>query len=149
MDHLTDDTLHKEIFIQCKPKTLFSFFTDPDKMVRWIGRHILLEPKIGGKYRVDINGQDIAIGEYRELVPFEKVVLTWGWEDSTIMPPGSSKVEFLLTPKDNGTLLELNHYDLPSEKYKSNNEGWTHYMQRLHLLAEGHDPGVDPWSIQK
>ncbi|MCY9668089.1 hypothetical protein M5X11_24720 [Paenibacillus alginolyticus] len=42
----TSDTIRKEMFIDCRPEILFSFFTDPEKMVRWMGRHILLEPSI-------------------------------------------------------------------------------------------------------
>jgi len=143
-----NESLSKQIFIECSPKTLFSFFTDPDKMVQWIGRNVLMDPSIGGKYRIDINGHDIAIGEFKEIVPYEKIVWTWGWNRSDIMPPGSSTVEFKLSPQENGTLLELNHYNLPSEKVTSNDNGWTHYMERLQILAEGKNPGVDPWSIK-
>ncbi|MDQ0062159.1 SRPBCC family protein [Paenibacillus harenae] len=142
------DTIKKEIFIECRPETLFSFFTDPDKLVRWMGRHVLLDPSIGGKYRIDVNGSDIAIGEYKEMIPNEKIVMTWGWEKSKIVPPGSSTVEFRLTPKDNGTLLVLTHYDLPGTEVASHVQGWTHYMSRLQLIAQGQDPGVDPWSVQ-
>ncbi|MFY4777430.1 SRPBCC family protein [Metabacillus sp. RGM 3146] len=147
--NIKHECLTKQIFIECSPQTLFSFFTDPEKMVRWIGRNVLLDPSVGGKYRIDINGLDIAIGEFKEIKPFEKVVWTWGWADSDIMPPGSSTVEFTLTPQNNGTLLVLHHYNLPTEKAKSNSNGWTHYMERLQMLAEGKDPGVDPWSIKK
>jgi uncharacterized protein YndB with AHSA1/START domain len=126
---------------------LFSFFTDAEKMVRWMGRHILLEPKIGGKYRIDVNGSDIAMGEYIEIVPYEKIVMTWGWEKSKLVPPGSSKVEFKLTPKNNGTTLVLTHYDLPVEEISSHEHGWSHYMPRIKKLAEGNDPGTDPWSV--
>lgn len=149
MDLLNSNHITKEIFIECSPKTLFSFFIVPEKMVKWIGRHILLEPIVGGKYRIDINGQDIAIGEYIEVIPNEKIVMSWGWSNSDIMPPGSSKVEFILKPKDNGTLLILNHFNIPEEKSRSNNNGWTHYMSRLKLLMDGHNIGIDPWSIKK
>lgn len=147
MNQIQNESIRKEIFINCRPKTLFSFFTDPEKMVRWMGRHILLEPRIGGAYRIDVNGHDIAKGEYLEIVPYEKIVMSWGWENLKVLPPGSSTLEFQLIPKDNGTLLVLTHYDLPEEKIQSHLEGWTHYMARLHLFAEGKDPGVDPWSI--
>jgi uncharacterized protein YndB with AHSA1/START domain len=140
------DIIQKEIYIECQPDTLFSFFIDPEKMVRWMGRHILLEPSIGGKYRIDVNGSDIAMGEYLEIIPNEKIVMTWGWEKSKIVPPGSSKVEFKLTPKDKGTLLTLTHFDLPVEEIASHVQGWTHYMGRIQVYAEGGDPGVDPWS---
>jgi uncharacterized protein YndB with AHSA1/START domain len=70
------DTITKEIFIECRPETLFTFFIDQEKMVRWMGSHVLLEPKIGGKYRLDINGSDIAIGEYIEIIQNEKIVMS-------------------------------------------------------------------------
>jgi uncharacterized protein YndB with AHSA1/START domain len=149
MSQIRKESLSKQIFIECSPETLFSFFIEPDKLVRWIGRNVLLEPSVGGKYRIDINGIDIASGEFKEIDPYNKVVWTWGWHNSDILPPGSSTVEFILTPQDNGTLLELHHYNLPSEKVTSNSNGWNHYMDRLHSLAEGKDPGLDPWSIKK
>lgn len=144
----SSETITKEIFIECRPETLFSFFTDPDKMVRWMGRHILLEPKLGGKYRIDVNGHDIAMGEYVEIVPNEKIVMTWGWEKSKLLPPGSSTVEFRLTPKENGTLLVLTHSGLPAVEVASHQQGWAHYMVRLQTLAQGQDPGVDPYSVK-
>jgi uncharacterized protein YndB with AHSA1/START domain len=144
-----NESIRKEIFINCRPQILFSFFTDPEKMVRWMGRHILLEPRIGGSYRIDINGQDIAKGEYLEIVPYEKIVMSWGWENLEILPPGFSTLEFRLIPKDSGTLLVLTHYNLPVEKVQSHLEGWTHYMKRLQTITEGHDPGIDPWTIIK
>jgi uncharacterized protein YndB with AHSA1/START domain len=144
----SSETITKQIFIECRPETLFPFLTDPDKLVRWMGRHVLLEPRIGGKYRIDINGSDIATGEYKEIVPNEKIVMSWGWEKSKLVPPGASTVEFRLTPTDNGTLLTLTHYDLPASEIASHQQGWTHYTARLQMLAQGHDPGIDPWSEQ-
>lgn len=146
MNQTNNKKIIKEIFIEARPETLFSFFTDADKMVRWMGRHILLEPKIGGKYWIDVNGSDIAIGEYVEIVPYEKIVMTWGREKSKLVPPGSSKVEFKLTPKEKGTNLVLTHNDLPVEEIPSHVQGWSHYMPRIKQFAEDQDPGVDPWS---
>lgn len=144
----SNDTIVKEIFIECRPETLFTFFTDSDKLVRWMGRHVLLDPSIGGKYRIDVNGSDIAMGEYKEIIPNEKIVMSWGWEKSKLVPPGSSTVEFKLTAQDNGTLLTLTHYDLPASEIASHQQGWSHYMPRIQQLAQGQDPGVDPWSEQ-
>jgi len=144
-----NNQITKEIYIECSPKTLFSFFIDPEKMMKWMGRHILLEPKIGGKYRIDINGQDIAIGEYKEITPFEKIIMSWGWNDSSIMPPGSTTLEFHLIPKNNGTLLKFIHSNIPEEKMPSNNKGWNHYMVRLKDFSEGKDIGIDPWSLSR
>jgi uncharacterized protein YndB with AHSA1/START domain len=122
-----------ELFIECRPETLFPFFTDPAKMTLWIGRHVLLEPIIGGAFRIDINGDHIAVGEYVELVPCEKVVLTWGWTNSQLLPPGSSTVEFRLYPEANGTRLVLTHSGLPAAGIPSQLQGWLHYTSRLQV----------------
>lgn len=142
----SSSTITKEMFIECRPQTLFSFFTDPEKMVRWMGRHVLLELGIGGKYRIDMNGHDIAMGHFKEIIPNEKIVMTWGWEKSKLVPPGSSVVEFTLVPKDNGTILTLTHYELPGAEIEPHRQGWAHFMVRLQTLAQGQDPGIDPWS---
>lgn len=130
------DTITKEMYIECRPETLFSFFTDAERLVRWMGRHVLLEPNIGGKFRIDINGSDIAMGELREIIPYEKVVMSWGWEKSKLVPPGSSTVTFMLTPQESGTLLTLIHAGLPASEIESHVKGWTHYMPRIRAAGE-------------
>jgi uncharacterized protein YndB with AHSA1/START domain len=142
------EVITKKIYIQCRPETLFQFFTDPDKMVRWMGGQVLMEPRIGGKYRIDINGHNNPVGTFVEVLPFKKIILTWGWEHSKLLPPGSSTVEFCFHPQDGGTHLTIKHSDLPDEHILLQRDGWTHYINRLHILAVGHDPGIDPHSFR-
>jgi uncharacterized protein YndB with AHSA1/START domain len=148
MSQLSSEVITKELFIECRPVTLFSFFTDPEKMMRWMGTHVLLEPEIGGKYRIDINGHYIALGEYVEIVPNEKIVMTFGWEKSKLVPPGASKLEFRFTPRDSGTVLVLTHSGLPAEEAATHQEGWSHYVARLQKVAEGQDPGPDRMAVR-
>ena len=61
--------LEKEVRIEARPETVFPFFTDPAKLTRWKGRSATLDPRPGGTYLVDINGSNIARGEYLEVVP--------------------------------------------------------------------------------
>jgi uncharacterized protein YndB with AHSA1/START domain len=136
-----------EIYIQCQPETLFSFFTDPSKMKQWFGKDILLEPTVGGRFRIDLNGHDVALGEYLEVDPFKRIVMTFGWEKSKLVPPGASKLIIELLPEQEGTKLIFIHADLPSEEEKvSHEKGWQHFLQLLLLAAEGKEPGVDPLS---
>jgi uncharacterized protein YndB with AHSA1/START domain len=148
MSQLSSEVVTKELFIECRPVTLFSFFIDPEKMMRWMGTHVLLEPEIGGKYRIDINGHDIALGEYVEIVPNEKIVMSFGWEKSKRVPPGASTLEFRLTPRGSGTVLVLTHSGLPAEETADHQEGWSHYAARLQKVAEGQDPGPDPNAVR-
>lgn len=137
-----------EVRIEASPETVFDFFTDPDKMIQWMGRSAELDPRPGGVLHCDINGRNVASGKYVELEPPRRVVFTWGWEgEDSVAKPGSSTVEVLLAPEGDGTLLRLIHSDLPSaESAERHGHGWRHYTERLAVVAGGGDPGADPWA---
>jgi uncharacterized protein YndB with AHSA1/START domain len=138
--------VEREVHIDASPETVFEFFTDPAKMVRWKGAQATLDPRPGGVYRVEMNEQAIVLGEYVEVDPPNRLVFTWGWEgDSAFTPPGSSTVEITLTPTADGTLVRLVHTGLPSaESAEAHGHGWDQYMPRLAIAATGGDPGPDP-----
>lgn len=138
------DYVEKEVRIAARPEVVFEFFTDPVKMVRWKGVDAMLDPRPGGVYRVNVTGKEIAVGEYVEIVPHSRIVLTWGWEGSPIAP-GSTRVEITLTPDGEGTILRLRHSGLAGEAALQHAEGWEHFLPRLALAAAGQDPGPDPW----
>jgi uncharacterized protein YndB with AHSA1/START domain len=144
----TANAVEVEVRIEASPETVFDFFTDPDKMIQWMGRSAELDPRRGGALRCDMNGRNVASGEYVELDPPRRVVFTWGWEgEDSVTPPGSSTVEVLLVPDGNGTRLRLIHRDLPSaESAERHGQGWRHYGERLATAAAGGDPGEDPWA---
>ena len=141
------DALEREVRIAAKPETIFPFFTDPSKMVRWKGIDATLDPRPGGVYRVNINGSSIAHGEYVEIVPHSRVVFTWGWEgEGSLLPPGSTTLEISLIPDGDATIVRLRHLGLPADQRDGHAEGWDHYLPRLATVAEGRDPGTDPWA---
>ncbi len=134
------------IRIDATPSTVFRYFVDPERMCRWKGIEAELDPQPGGVYRVNVTGRDVALGEYREIVPDERVVFTWGWDGNEGLPPGSTTVEITLTPDGDGTVVHLRHYDLPTAEAAANHaEGWKHFFERLEIAAAGGDPGRDPY----
>ena len=143
------EALEKDIRIGARPETVFSFLIDPAKMTRWMGVSATLDPKPGGIYRVEVNGGHTALGEYVEVTPYSRVVFTFGWEgDDSPLLPGSSTVEITLTPDGDATVLRLRHLGLNAEQQKSHAEGWDHFVPRLGIVAEGNDPGPDPWAAE-
>jgi uncharacterized protein YndB with AHSA1/START domain len=140
--------VEREIRIAARPETVFEFFVDPQKICQWKGRKAELDPRPGGVYRVEINDQAIARGEYVEIDSPSRVVFTWGWEGQEsgehAVPPGSSRVEVDLTPDGDGTLVRLRHLDLPEQSREIHGQGWDLYLARLTEAAEGRDPGTDP-----
>lgn len=136
----------REVRIAARPETIFPFFTDPAKMVRWKGVSADLDPRPGGLYRVDVTGSAVARGHYVEVSPPTRVVFTWGWEGDAKVPPGSSTVEVTLIPDGDGTIVRLRHLGLALGERGSQGEGWAHYLPRLAIAAGGGDPGPDPWA---
>lgn len=137
-----------DIRIEADPETVFEFFTDPDKMIQWMGRLAELDPRPGGDLRVDINGEHIARGEYVELDPPNRLEFTWGWErEDAGVGPGGSTVSVTLAEAKGGTLLTLAHSGLPSDEERAaHGEGWSHYLERLVTAGSGGYPGPDPWA---
>ncbi|MFF4042897.1 SRPBCC family protein [Streptomyces sp. NPDC001816] len=133
--------------IAARPETVFSFFTDRDRWLSWMGKDGEFSFEPGGAYRTLVNDENVAEGRFVEIDPPRRVVFTWGWATGEMpVPPGSSTVEITLEPVPGGTLLRLVHRDLPSpEACAAHEEGWTHYTGRLAVVAAGGDPGRDPW----
>ncbi|WP_328923805.1 SRPBCC domain-containing protein [Streptomyces sp. NBC_00190] len=144
---MNTDVVTLERHIAARPETVFSFFIERDKWLAWMGKdgEFTFEP--GGAYRTNVSGDNVAAGHFIEIDPPKRIVFTWGWAEGGVpVPPGSSTVEIVLEPVDEGTLLRLTHRGLPSpEACTAHAEGWTHYIRRLVTWAEGGDPGPDDW----
>jgi uncharacterized protein YndB with AHSA1/START domain len=133
------------IAIEAPPEVVFAHLVTEEGMVAWMGQHAQLQPRPGGGFAVDINGV-LVRGEYLEVDPPRRVVVSWGMDGSEDLPPGSSRVEFTLTPTASGTALELVHTGLPDSRAKGHALGWANYLGRLQLAARGIDPGLDTWT---
>ena len=101
-----------------------------------------LDPRPGGAFRIDVDGEHFAAGSYREVKAPHRLVFSWGWEGSGEVAPGSTMVEITLTPDGDGTVLRLRHSDLPTEAERSNHrKGWQLYTGRLAgVLGGGETP---------
>jgi uncharacterized protein YndB with AHSA1/START domain len=143
----SDILLSREIRIRAAPRTVFEFLIDPGKLVRWMGTDAALDPRPGGIYHVNVNGHETVSGRFVEVVPFTRVVFTWGWDDGALsVPPGSTIVEIVLEPDGEDTRLRLTHQGLGPDMRPFHDAGWRHYLNRLAVLAAGGDPGPDPYT---
>ena len=148
---ITETSVEQEVRIAARPETVFGFFTDPTLMVRWTGQQATLDPRPGGIYRLHVHGPNIERGEFVEIVPYSRIVFTFGWESggTELLPPGSSTVEVTLVPDGEETVVRLSHRDLPAEAREGHARGWEHYLARLAVAAAGGDPGPDPWATRE
>ena len=104
----------RETHIAASPETVFEYFVDPDRMVRWMGVRADVDPRPGGRYAVDINAMARARGEYVEVVPPSRIVLSFGWENDAAVPPGSTTLQATLTPDGAGTHVPIVHSGPPT-----------------------------------
>ena len=130
--------IEREVHIAARPETVFRFFVDPERMVRWMGRTAELDATPGGAFRIDYNGSDIAVGTYVAVEPPTRVVFSWGWAaEGDATPPGASTVEVTLTPDgEHGTHLRLRHSGLADEAVEGHAQGWDQFLPSLVDVAE-------------
>jgi len=140
------EVVEREMHIAARPELVFSFFTEPEKLVRWLGIRATLDAQPGGVCHIHINEREMVGGQYLEVVPYSRVVFTWGWEGSPL-PLGSTTVEITLQPEAGGTRLCLRHHGIPVEQRAFQAAGWDHAFARLAIAATGGDPGPDPWAL--
>ena len=124
-----DNVIDQQVRIDASPEVVFEFLVDPAKLVRWIGVKAELQPTPGGRFWVDMNGRDVAAGQFVEVLPHTRVVFTWGWEKGGApVPPGASTVEITLIPDGSGTVIHLVHRGLPGPTVAPHADGWGHYL---------------------
>lgn len=127
--------------VSVPPEKVFSYLTDAVKWTAWQGTEAEIELVAGGVWRVNVTGDGFASGRVIEVVENERIVFTWGWEQSPSVPPGSTTVAIELVPEGDGTLIRLTHSDLPRDQIEIHRYGWEHYVPRLAAVSEGRKPG--------
>jgi uncharacterized protein YndB with AHSA1/START domain len=142
---VTTPPLRTSVEIAAPPEVIYQYFTRPEAMVAWMGDVAVLEATPGGLFSVDINGVPVR-GRYLELEPPHRLLISWGHAGSSILPPGTSVVEITLSEAMTGTLVTVEHRDLPTEEAPQHAAGWPHFLSRLGLTAIGRDPGPDPFA---
>jgi uncharacterized protein YndB with AHSA1/START domain len=126
--------VEQTIRIAASPETVWRYWTDPERMSDWWGAAAELDPLPGGSCRIEMGTGPTMRGEYLEVIPYERIVFSFGWEPTDgapDVPPGSTRVEVTLTPDDGDTILTLRHSGLPATHADEHRAGWAHFLPRL------------------
>jgi uncharacterized protein YndB with AHSA1/START domain len=134
--------IQQTLWMDARPETVWRYFTDPARLARWWGQ-AELDVRPGGILRVSMQEgpRPVMRGEFVELVPYERIVFTFGWEATPAapdIPPGSTRVEVTLTEDDGGTTLTLQHIGLPPALGTETGDGWAHVLDLLRKAATSH-----------
>jgi uncharacterized protein YndB with AHSA1/START domain len=105
-------TIRLHRVLRANPQRIYRAFLDADAMAKWLPPHGFtckvhdMNPKVGGTYKMSFtnfttgHGHSFG-GEYRELVPFERIRYTDRFDDPSL--PGEMQTTVTLKPVTCGT----------------------------------------------
>jgi uncharacterized protein YndB with AHSA1/START domain len=132
-----------EVTIAASAEALWPHFTTAEGLLRWVGPDASADPAPGGALRWTHPDGSTVVGRFVELVPYRRVVFTYGWEDGRWgVGPESTTVEIDLVEHDGATTVRLVHRGLPPEAVGPHAHGWRHFLGMLRSVPEL--GGVDP-----
>jgi uncharacterized protein YndB with AHSA1/START domain len=130
--------------IAARPSVVFEAMTTSEGVAAWFGPDDLpvvsaqMDPRVGGAYRVHFrtfDGRDHeACGEFLELVPPCRIVMSWNWAVGCVPEERgrTSRIEIELMPIGDGTELTFTHAGLWDDTSdKSHERGWTGAFDKL------------------
>lgn len=87
------------------------------------GTDAQIDARVGG---IHTSGDGYISGLFEELVPGERIVMTWRTTDFAEGQP-DSRVELTFADADDGSTLRLVHTGLPPEQVEEYKNGWMEY----------------------
>ena len=147
---MSTNTVRLHRVLAAKPEKVYRAFLDADAKARWLppngftGKVHHDDPRVGGKYRMSFTnfttGNSHAFGgEYRELVPNERLRYTDVFEDPNL--PGEIQVTVSLKPVSVGTELTVVQEGLPEViPLDGCYLGWQESLTNLAKLVEPEIP---------
>jgi uncharacterized protein YndB with AHSA1/START domain len=105
------DVVEHEVRIAAGPRTVFEYFTDPAKLLCWIGTAATLDPRPGGVCAIKLGGGRAIVGRFVEVEPYRRIAMMWQWarRREVEMPAQKDLVEIRLVPDGNETVVRLTH----------------------------------------
>ena len=133
--------------IAARPSIVFDALVTPEGIARWWGPDdgpVLLaetDPRVGGRYRCRFRrlagDEHESSGEYLELSPPERVVMTWRWLGELAVP-GETLITIELRAIDEGTELTFIQSGFQEEDIRLGHEkGWSGSLVKLERLFAG------------
>jgi uncharacterized protein YndB with AHSA1/START domain len=146
----TKNTVRLHRVLTARPEKVYRAFLDPDAMARWLPPNGFtvkvhhLDAKVGGTYKMSFTnfttGKSHSFsGEYRELVPSERLRYTDHFDDPNF--PGDIQVTVTLTRVSVGTELNIVQEGLPDViPLEACYLGWQESLRNLARLVEPEIP---------
>ena len=147
---MSTGTVQLHRVFRAPPERIYRAFLDPEAMVKWLppngytGKVHQIDAKVGGTYRMSFTnlgtGHSHSFGgKYLELVPFERISHTDGFDDPNL--PGEMRTTVRLKKVSCGTELNVVQEGIPGViPVEACYLGWQESLALLALLVEAEIP---------
>jgi len=130
--HGPQTLVERDVTIPASRAIVWGYWTDPARLVTWMGSSARIDPRAGGELHVEYANGAVMEGTFVEVREPERLEFTWGWADpAETVQPGASRVEVVLDDAEGGTRVLLRHLELPEAERRSHAEGWDYFLKRL------------------
>ena len=97
----------RSIEIKAAPSKVWKWLESQDSLRQWIDQSLIIDLKVGGKYRLQGDDTTFVSGVVLEIIPEGRLVLSWLEENSGWVHPG--RLVITLEPILGGTRVILIH----------------------------------------
>ncbi|HET7646214.1 MAG TPA: SRPBCC domain-containing protein [Candidatus Limnocylindria bacterium] len=139
-----DRTIVVERPIPASPSDAYRAFLEVQQLRRWWWPHLpdatyRVDPRVGGTYEIRSEAVGIGVmGEYQELIPDRRILMTWQWLDEGV-PQGTEVVAIdLAADGDHGTVVTVTHELADAARDGDDiRRGWEDVLDRLARVFPG------------
>lgn len=143
---MSTGTVRLHRVLRANPERVYRAFLDVDAMAKWLPPHGFtckvhsMHAKVGGTYKMSFTNFSTSHshsfgGEYRELVPFERIRYTDSFDDPNL--PGEMQTTVTLKKVSCGTELNVEQEGLPAAiPLEMCYLGWQESLAQLAKLVE-------------
>jgi len=108
--------------IKAPAEKVFTAWTDGAQLQRWLAPIAQADGRVGGRFRLEVqtaDGAHVVAGEYRELLPARRIVMSWVYE-GPMVPTGKepTTVTVELRPSASNTEVSVRHEGLKNPTYR-------------------------------
>ena len=114
------DSFTVSALIPASPERVYQAWMDGEQHGWMTGGSAEIDPQVGGAFSV---WDQYITGKTLELEPYRRIVQAWRTSEFPADAP-DSQLEVVLDPAPSGTMLTLNHSNIPDGQGKKYEHGW-------------------------
>jgi uncharacterized protein YndB with AHSA1/START domain len=128
----------RSVEIRAPVEHVFPLLVEPASLVRWWPDVAELEPRVGGRVRMEFRGgESVVTGEVTRFEPPRALGFTWVRAER---PEVTTAIELTVTPLDDESCrVQVVHsgWERTPELRPMHDQGWAHFLRCLAALGEG------------